>query len=46
MKNILRALAVGVILLLTSVSSFADGNPLPICNKNGVCTGAVGSLPS
>jgi hypothetical protein len=45
MKNILRVLAVGGILLFTSVSSFADGNPLPIC-KNGVCTGAVGSLPS
>jgi hypothetical protein len=37
-KNILRVLAVGIILLLTSASSFADGNPLPICNSKGICT--------
>ena len=43
MKNILRVLAVGVVLLFTSASSFADGNPFPIC-KNGVCTGVVSSL--
>ena len=45
MKNILRVLAVGGILLFTSVSSFADGNPFPTC-KNWNCTGVVSSLPN
>jgi len=37
-KRIVRVLAIAVVLLLTStVPSFADGNPIPICH-NGVCT--------
>lgn len=36
MKKILRVLAVAVFLLLTTtVPSFADGNPWPICDANG-----------
>ena len=45
MKNILRVLAVGAILLFTSASSFADGNPFPKCT-NWNCTGVVSSLPN
>jgi len=41
-KNILRVLAVSAILLFTSASSFADGNPFPTCN-NWNCTGVVSS---
>ncbi|MGA2353636.1 MAG: hypothetical protein ABSG02_04015 [Terriglobales bacterium] len=39
MKKVLRVLAIATFLLIAStVPSFADGNPLPICT-GGVCTG-------
>jgi hypothetical protein len=38
MKKIFRVVAIAVFLLITStVPSFADGNPIPICHNN-VCT--------
>ncbi len=41
MKQICRVLAIAVFLLITStVPSFADGNPLPICTSKG-CTGPL-----
>jgi hypothetical protein len=39
MKKVFRVLAIATFLLITStVPSFADGNPWPICTPAGVCS--------
>jgi hypothetical protein len=41
MKKLLQVVAITAALLLcSSVASFADGNPAPICNAKG-CTGPL-----
>ncbi len=35
MKKLLLVFAALVLLTTAAVPSFADGNPMPICNKNG-----------
>jgi hypothetical protein len=41
MNKVLRVIAITIALLVTSsVATFADGNPMPICNEKG-CTGPL-----
>jgi hypothetical protein len=35
MKKMMLLLAAFVLLTTTAVPSFADGNPMPVCTKNG-----------
>lgn len=35
MKKLILALAVAMLLTTAAIPSFADGNPIPVCTKNG-----------
>ncbi len=40
MKKLLRVLAISALLLVSSVASFGDGNPAPLCTGKS-CNGPL-----